>query len=115
MGHIFRKAQVVLAWLGPSQAYAGVAFRILRDLGKGRLPGKELSNKVQALLEELLGSLFDIPFWGRVWIIQELAKPKRVTLICGEFEAELGTLVRATRRMSLRKVLCARTQAAIAA
>ena len=106
MGEIYTRANTVIVWLGEANANTEQATKLLNrigeasktesnlrgdkvDLGKKYLTGAvRTSDDPSSALRGLL-DLLTRPFWERVWIIQEIAKARRVTVRCGRFQTSL--------------------------
>jgi hypothetical protein len=71
MGTIFSKATKVVAWLGPEANSSSSAMTALAAMQTG--------GRYSLAITSLLGR----PYWGRVWIVQELAKASDVEIWCG--------------------------------
>lgn len=106
MGSIFKKAILVMAWLGPEQDNSTEVIEIIKQIGTeikscenvdvSRRAPQELLNSLnldasyRSLLSLALprqknsGHLFsERPFWNRAWILQELVLAEFVAFICG--------------------------------
>jgi hypothetical protein len=88
MGSIYRRAKQVVAWTGEEFDVAIDFINHLNDLeeSKSALPTASSTGK-RAFLEFLAG-----PYWRRVWIIQELALARQVTILCGRLETSWSAL-----------------------
>jgi hypothetical protein len=67
MPHIYRRAEMVLVWLGPANE-SREGMRNLDDYISPFAEGKKGMNFIQYLFE-----MCTIDYWNRVWIIQEIA------------------------------------------
>lgn len=76
MGNIYSGASKVYAWLGPSSLGTDEAIGTLEQLSAGE--------NLTGLTRDTLQSIFRRPFWRRVWIIQEMAKPPQVEFVLGD-------------------------------
>ena len=106
MRSIFSKAERVIGWLGPDENGGGQALKTLETvLGNTihypntfewvrKVPELLTMNKIfttdsgiefqsNDMLEQMV-LLLKRPFWTRLWIIQELVLPSKLTLLCGE-------------------------------
>ena len=106
MRSIYSKAERVIGWLGPDENGGGQALKTFETLLETtvlypntfewvrRVPELLTMNKTfttdsgmdfesNDMLEELV-LLLKRPFWNRLWIIQELVLPSKLTLLCGE-------------------------------
>ena len=106
MRTIYSKAERVIAWLGPDDNGGGQALKTFETvLGNAiRYPNNfEWAQRMPELLTmdktfitdsginyesndmlEKMVLLLQRPFWTRLWIIQELVLPSKLTLLCGE-------------------------------
>ena len=101
MGHVFPSAECVIAWLGvPRDAMAADhLFSFLR----GELRG--VSELDRNALIDAANSLYDLPFWKRVWIIQEIAKAKAVYLQFGWASIPWTRFVKRVQSKGIRKIV----------
>ena len=106
MRTIYSKAERVIAWLGPDENGGGQALKTLETVFGNAIRYPNKSECVQkmpelltmyktfttdsgmdyetiAMLEKMV-LLLQRPFWTRLWIIQELVLPSKLTLLCGE-------------------------------
>ena len=75
MGDIYAGARKVFAWLGDAIHDSDILFDDLKaSLGQ---------SSARLAAPSALGALFERPYWWRVWIVQEIAKAKTVTLFRG--------------------------------
>lgn len=110
MHEIYNRANTVIAWLGEADANTELAIGLLNniatvskrdskgsentDLGKRYLTGAiRTSDDANRALQGLI-DLLTRPFWERVWIIQEIAKARRVNVRCGRFQTTLEPIWR---------------------
>lgn len=92
MGEIYRNAKQVVAWLGmseeegehlePLQSFGSRAYDLYRV--KGQLP-QETQLAATAVRNN--------EYWGRTWVVQEVANAKQVTVIMGNLEMDFTTVV----------------------
>ena len=87
MAEIYRGAERVIAWLGPSGDDSDTVFLAIERTGR---LGSDF--ETSGLMEWLEGdtrfitavqSLLERPYWERAWIIQEVVLAKHVQLMCG--------------------------------
>jgi len=119
MGETFKQASMVIAWLGPSNADSDSAIQDLyllgahvhkavqesgivdfdpldsdfrmRDIFNG-LPQAFVDHHGEAIIRiESIVSLFDRPFWQRIWILQEASLPD-VLFLCGNSGIPAGIM-----------------------
>jgi hypothetical protein len=78
MRHIFAKAKLVVAWLGPEQNGSNDAItycsRPAHEALIGYVPGE---------IVEALNIMYQRPYWSRLWIVQELCVANEILLVCG--------------------------------
>ncbi|KAM5359908.1 hypothetical protein ACJZ2D_014111 [Fusarium nematophilum] len=97
MRDIYQLSNHVIAWLGEADSASSHAMDYLAsDAWESEAP----RGHPQAL-QLALDSLFSRPYWTRVWVMQEVAAAKQVTLMCGQkslpFE-RLGRFLVETRK-----------------
>ena len=110
MRTIYTKAERVIGWLGLDENGGSQALKTLDTLFRNAIRYPENYEWVQKMpdllmvngtytkngtkftsndrLESLL-LLLRRPFWGRIWILQELVLPSNLTLMCGEELADI--------------------------
>ncbi|KAN0101554.1 Heterokaryon incompatibility protein (HET) domain containing protein [Hyaloscypha variabilis] len=84
MGRIYGKATKVLVWLGCEDDFhhgariseAVEALSLMNDDKSGQDPSQVLDRNLEGLL-----ALFQLPYWQRLWIIQEICLAKKITLL----------------------------------
>ncbi|KAF2731738.1 hypothetical protein EJ04DRAFT_442505, partial [Polyplosphaeria fusca] len=104
MGDIFRGAKRVLAWLGEGGRYEGNALQVLDRWSRIRAPPKEcrgqgntdeydkftIGFQSDALMEmDHIVNLLSLPWFSRLWIVQEIVVNVNVLLICGDIELSM--------------------------
>ena len=103
MVSIYCFARKLTVWLGPVSADSDLAIDTIKRLGAG-----SPYDKLPALTPEEMSALRDLlsrPWWGRVWIIQELAlgslgpKVAETRLHCGEVSVKWINVVVAAARL----------------
>jgi hypothetical protein len=79
MGEIYSQANEVHVWLGPASSDSDAAMRYIAE------PSTWTRNEQTPDRENSLYSLFDRPYWSRLWIIQELilAGSDKIKVHCG--------------------------------
>ena len=93
MDKIFSSGRKVLVWLGDEADESDVAMDFLKciDRGEGLFDtnGAALTSET---VWKALHKLWARPYWGRVWIIQELASAivKEETMFVPQYHAEVG-------------------------
>jgi hypothetical protein len=80
MSETFGDAEVVVVWLGPTHGGSEKAIDIMM-----RTDPRTEENYWGHLCEgrEEVYRLCDRPYWGRLWIYQELKSAKQIVLVCG--------------------------------
>lgn len=121
MGEIYRRSQRVLVWLGPGDQYTGNVINILKQLAAesdrygvqrgpdgfivGDWAGAEAATgSVKEALENVAidfdwsgaDEIFGLPWFSRMWIVQEIALAPSAHLYCGSFEISWDDLMVAT-------------------
>jgi hypothetical protein len=102
MGDIYRKATLVISWLGRGDEQTALALHTLKFLGREieertrPVAGKDLGwlQQFPELWEEnateqaipnkawnAIRSLLRLPYWSRIWIIQEMVLARRILLM----------------------------------
>ena len=84
MGSIFGRATEVLVWLGCEADFregarvsaAVEALAIMNDDQSGQDPSQVLDRNHEGLID-----LFRLPYWQRLWIVQELCLARKITLL----------------------------------
>lgn len=99
MTQIYKQADQVLAWLGPSYEDSSLAFEFVRDMGEHHVDQSwavgELKNRTAQL--HALSKLFQREYWMRMWVLQELTVAKSITIYCGDDSVSGEALVRVQR------------------
>ncbi|EON67114.1 hypothetical protein W97_06367 [Coniosporium apollinis CBS 100218] len=107
MSSIYKQASSVVVWLGEAWNGSELAMECLQRFGKDSnlhhdqslSPGLTV-NGMGLEYYELRGHLiqfFDLPWWGRLWTVQEYALAQRVVFQCGK-RLLSGELLRESRR-----------------
>lgn len=86
MGQIYTQARTVRIWLGDEEPGVQAAFDLVRDCGGGKAP-----DVVERVLRDEEGTralteLFRRPYWGRMWMFQEIVLAPSAVVHCGRFE-----------------------------
>jgi hypothetical protein len=84
MGTIYAKAAEVLVWLGCESDFghgarisaAMEALELMNDDRSGQDPSQVLDRNLEGLL-----ALFQLPYWQRLWIVQEIILAAKITLL----------------------------------
>ncbi|KAH6678549.1 heterokaryon incompatibility protein-domain-containing protein [Halenospora varia] len=87
---IYTGAQEVRVWLGESYEDSGTAFNFIRELSSfyesqptNAVVVKLITHNANRPKFDALVSLWKREYWTRVWIIQEIASGRKVTVHCG--------------------------------
>ncbi|KAF2252314.1 HET-domain-containing protein, partial [Trematosphaeria pertusa] len=109
MARIFRGARRVLAWLGPGGGENERGMRLMDRLS--RRPSRmiqsqlHLAKNAENTLEmedesnaHAIGQFLSMPWFNRLWIIQECVFNNDLTLICGASEMSLSRFLAAIER-----------------
>ena len=107
MGLIYQRAQSVAVWLGEAWAGSDLAIDFLQQLGTDNslhpYPSSEPHVKVKSIaldsekLQTALVMFFTLPWWSRVWTVQEFVLAQRGTFQCGRELLDAATLRQAVR------------------
>jgi hypothetical protein len=126
MGSIYSQAKAVLVWLGEDTLeFAETEIRLIRDINAhfdkhywpcG--PDDEVSEELRSIrhtpedsptLElpcwEALRRLLDLPWFGRVWVLQEVGLATTVTVYCGAHSISISEIVQLANTHSVRSEL----------
>ncbi|KAI1280174.1 heterokaryon incompatibility protein-domain-containing protein [Xylaria sp. FL0933] len=100
MGRVFANAGQVMVWLGPSTAETREAFAFIDSQGRrpwpagwDGIPEAEVGG-VRAGLEGVMSAVLARPWFRRIWVIQEAAVSRCVTVACGGDSVGLEALRR---------------------
>ncbi|KUI53464.1 Heterokaryon incompatibility protein 6, OR allele [Cytospora mali] len=92
MGQIYTQAQSVRIWLGDEEPGVDAAFKLIHDCGSigaqevvDRVLGDERGTRA---LTELLRR----PYWGRMWMYQEVILAQSAVVHCGSYEVSWSHL-----------------------
>ena len=87
MGSIFKSAAMVLSWLGPKNDLVYTAFDLMSNIYNTTDEGDRLPI-VDGLSEDHLWQCIvhvcRLPYWNRVWVVQEILLSGNNYLMCGE-------------------------------
>ena len=101
MRDIYRNADRVISWLGPDpEANAPAALRFLREIADGHFKdvGDRFAPALQGFLSKhglpdigaaewmSIDALLGLPYFTRVWILQEVILARRLTFLWGHIE-----------------------------
>ena len=100
MGNIYSAAEEVLVWLGHEQR-GEAAMELVRDwpgpvnwlhVDVNNKEELERANLVQSMRNEVAEAavyLLLLPYWSRVWIVQEVVLARKVRVKCGNISLDL--------------------------
>jgi hypothetical protein len=85
MGLIYEQADSVLIWLGPATVNSWVGMEILRYFANKRRPHSHpvWQTYPQSLVYQGLQDVMTLPWFERMWVVQEVGLSHRAMLICG--------------------------------
>lgn len=88
MADIYREARLVIAWLGPGGKGTKALLKFINHHHEICYAGPEhnLEDCDLAMSAELIDALhylLSIPYWTRIWTVQETLVPKQIRLWCG--------------------------------
>ncbi|KAE9364133.1 HET-domain-containing protein [Stipitochalara longipes BDJ] len=96
MSEIYRRASYVYLWLGASNDNTANVIRALKTnfrLYHHRRERARLNTDIKtsitdqespSLSEDDLWTFFENPYWGRLWIVQEIMLARYIRIICGD-------------------------------
>jgi hypothetical protein len=104
MRYIYKNASRVVVWLGPASEDRIKALELVSELDKHFHDGAYIEKKI-ANLESLkdfyaLCRLFDLDYWKRVWVVQEVFSAKDIVVYCGSYTIPWQNLVRVQKMLS---------------
>ena len=87
MRHIYKNASRVVVWLGPSSEDRTKAMELVSELNEHSQDRAYIEKKIatRESLEDFyaLCRLFDLDYWKRVWVVQEVFSAKDIVVHCG--------------------------------
>ncbi|KAL5383891.1 hypothetical protein DPSP01_005690 [Paraphaeosphaeria sporulosa] len=102
MPKIYGGAREVIAWIGPGDSITDAAMRYIRNQPSTFLRAVA-EGTAEARLESFENTFRDVAFcvrdifnksyWGRLWILQELAMAQNTTIVCGNEELPWKTFI----------------------
>lgn len=102
MRDIYSQASRVIVWLGEEGENGRLALQTIHDLYRqfGRLTNKRGREETLKALNDLAGSakadgivsLFNRPWWTRLWTVQEYVFGKEVMFLCGDISCTWALL-----------------------
>lgn len=86
MGQIYTQAQTVRVWLGDEEPGVDAAFDLVHDCGRS-----QAADVVDRVLRDEAGTralteLLHRPYWGRMWMFQEIVLAPSIVVHCGRYE-----------------------------
>ncbi|KAK5089537.1 hypothetical protein LTR70_005927 [Exophiala xenobiotica] len=84
MSRIYAHAQTVIAWVGFGDNSMRYLLRDLRRLYERKRPWDEYNTSIRKKLLRGVETFSSLPYWSRMWIIQELLLAKCITLMYGK-------------------------------
>lgn len=83
MSDIYRGAARVKSWIGLSDVYTNYVFAYTKHhRSEAFLSSKNFAQAKRKALDSLQ-TVFDRPYWKRLWVIQEIALAKELVILCG--------------------------------
>ena len=86
---VFRKAEVVIAWLGLHDEFSRIVFHYLQD-ESGRRKGSIADT--DPLLKVAIRAFVARPYWYRTWVVQEFAVATELQIRCSEDQVSVDEL-----------------------
>jgi hypothetical protein len=108
MRNIYKNAERVLIWLGPSNDDIDILFESIRSIDKDRtsLCRESMSRALEAhnqpRAKQALAELVARPWFKRVWVLQEVANAKTARILCGSTSCPARTFALMPSLMGLR-------------
>jgi heterokaryon incompatibility protein (HET) len=95
MGDIYSKADIVIMWLGEDEDDGDAALVFLENfqeqlMSPGGIGSLMMSDADFDDAWIAVGKLFKRPYWGRLWIIQEVLLARNPVVCCGAASCFLG-------------------------
>jgi hypothetical protein len=84
MSSIYRQAHCVIAWLGPETGTSHKAMSFLNQICEGSVPVADCDSLRFKENWHAIKSLCEVPYWRRLWIIQEVVLASDILLCCGK-------------------------------
>ncbi|KAL3476513.1 heterokaryon incompatibility protein-domain-containing protein [Aspergillus californicus] len=98
MGEIFSNAHFVVSWLGPGTTETRLAIDAISIYNS--IPGTDELGRRDTLARYYhhLVSLLKVPYFGRMWIVQEFVLARDMIMICGSdsfhWDSEMSSIVK---------------------
>jgi hypothetical protein len=103
MGSIYRRAKEVAAWTGEEENGSDLAMAFIDQLNRLKRGSQTLGHNNDNIGEKRFMEFLARPYWRRVWIIQELALGRSVTIHCGQLQITWNALSSSIRKPYLDK------------
>lgn len=85
MTSIYREATEVLIWLGGETEHSILGMRIVEEMCRGNANSQSSSLDLPPdILRPALCDILDRPYFKRLWVVQEAALARVITMICGQ-------------------------------
>ncbi|KAI0172455.1 HET-domain-containing protein [Hypoxylon sp. FL1284] len=99
MGHVYRRAEQVLIWLGPEADGSKAAMKLVTSISDIGVEESDmeasLANEAHRARWQDVARLFDRSYWRRVWVRQEVALAKGIVVLCGDRMMSWDALIEA--------------------
>lgn len=83
MPTIYSRARRVEVWLGPAFEQSDEAMDLILKLAESNMNQKEI-DLAQAPLQSTLATTMKMPYWSRLWTVQELLLARNITIRLGK-------------------------------
>ncbi|KAH7408028.1 heterokaryon incompatibility protein-domain-containing protein [Cadophora sp. MPI-SDFR-AT-0126] len=118
MGRIYRQAKTVLCWIGEEKQNTHNAFRLIASIAAAlhiKIPmtvetwvrseseapeivlDEDLVDEVQGDGWLAVVDVFTRPYFGRIWVVQEIVLSQAATIICGSNRIPWGDFLRVSK------------------
>ncbi|KAJ0104240.1 hypothetical protein J7T55_001727 [Diaporthe amygdali] len=95
MHAIYRNAELALIWLQLDKSEEGALRKVIKSRERSKLMPRfwcKIMQKRLASYQDKIWSVTENPYWGRVWIVQEVVMAKRVCVTSGDISIDLDDL-----------------------
>lgn len=104
MKNIYQNAESVIAWLGPRFEDSDLALQAAAEIYTSRTSEAELMKQVDGrdFLRRIdaLAKLLQLPYWRRVWVVQEMVLAKTAVAYCGSTKISMISLTEAQKTLT---------------
>lgn len=87
MPDIYSSAVSIALWLGPEQDGSSRAVLLLREIAHNSLRPDSIARILASCVQngeiDSIVSLFERPYWRRLWVVQEVFNARDITVYCG--------------------------------